>query len=185
MKGPLFPVFFILILIPPPYSLYSSWHLIDITLALRSPTQATNQCQYWLSSQSLLRQEFYCKYPSKSSLFFAKMLAVPFYKGTDKQTFRANIYSVAMLSFVKGTSVECQPLPLMHRVVISALIGLLDLLTFVRNTKSPIWPKGNCLCMSYSFSAARHLLMGSVRSTLACSLIQCEIISEHGPCLCQ
>lgn len=52
--------------------------------------------------------------------FFAKMLAVPFYKGTDKQTFGASVYSVAMLSFVKGTSAECQPLPLMHRVVIRA-----------------------------------------------------------------
>jgi len=43
MKGPLFPVSFILILVPPPYNLYSSWHLIDITLAQKAQLkQSTN-----------------------------------------------------------------------------------------------------------------------------------------------
>lgn len=114
--------------------------------------------------------------------FFAKMLAVPFYEGTDKQTFRANVYCCKAFLCKRNSGRMSTPPSHAPGCYQSALIGLLDLLTFVRNTKSPIWPKGNCLCISYSFSAARHLLMGSVRSTLAYSLIQCEIISEHGPC---
>jgi len=54
---------------------------------------------------------------AKAPFFRKKILAVPFYKGTEKHL-EPKVYSVAMLSFVKGTSAECQPLPLMHRVVI-------------------------------------------------------------------
>lgn len=131
------------------------------------------------------RQKFYCQYSGKSFLFLRKCwLYLSMREQINKRL--AKVYSVAMLFFVKENSGRMSTPP-SHApgCYQSALIGLLDLLTFVRNTKSPIWPKGNCLCISYSFSAARHLLMRSVRSTLACSLIQCEIISEHGPCFCQ
>ncbi len=73
--------------------------------------------------------------------FFAKMLAVPFYEGTDKQTFRANVYCCKAFLCKRISGRMSTPPSHAPGCYQSALIGLLDLLTFVRNTKSPIWPK--------------------------------------------
>lgn len=89
-------------------------------------------------------------------------------KVADEHTVRKpSLADVLAVLIRRRRFLSCPP----HRYP-STLIGLFDLPAFVGNTKSPIWPKGNCISISYSFSAALHLLAG------LSALMQCEIVSR-------